>query len=349
MQNEEILSTLALPPSSLPQGVGGHQAAKVLVFDACHVGVTLRAVLMVQTVVAVGALYTSVGAMGWLMQTALLTAVTLPAVLAWLLAGCACKHLLGRLPLGVQGGVGVALGALAGVWAGALWVWLDLSVHVPWVACAASGALVASVLVAGLIWRTRAQVPAGAQARLTELQSRIRPHFLFNTLNSAIALVRAEPARAEALLEDLSELFRSALADPTQEVTLAQELQLAERYLAIEQIRFGNRLRLTWSLDPAAHAARLPPLILQPLVENAVRHGVEPSAKGADIHVSTQRRGDRVVIKISNSVPGGAGSGGAGLALPNVSERLNLMHDLNASFRHGLVDGVYQVRMEVPA
>ena len=225
------------------------------------------------------------------------------------LAGCACKHLLGRLPLGVQGCVGVALGALAGVWAGALWGWLGLSAHVPWVACAASGALVASVLVAGLIWRTRAQVPAGAQARLTELQSRIRPHFLFNTLNSAIALVRAEPARAEALLEDLSELFRSALADPTQEVTLAQELQLAERYLAIEQIRFGNRLRLTWSLDPAAHAARLPPLILQPLVENAVRHGVEPSAKGADIHVSTQRRGDRVVIKISNSVPAGTGQG----------------------------------------
>jgi two-component system sensor histidine kinase AlgZ len=151
------------------------------------------------------------------------------------------------------------------------------------------------------------------------------------------------------LLEDLSELFRSALANPLQDVTLAQEVHLAERYLAIEQVRFGDRLRLTWTLDAAASAARLPPLILQPLVENAVRHGVEPSPSGADVHISTQRRGDRVVIKVSNSMPGGAGPAGTGLALANVGERLALLHDLNASLRHGVVGGVFQVRMEVPA
>jgi two-component system, LytTR family, sensor histidine kinase AlgZ len=183
---------------------------------------------------------------------------------------------------------------------------------------------------------------------LAELQSRIRPHFLFNTLNSAIALVRAEPAKAETLLEDLSDLFRHALMDQGSAVTLAEEIALARRYLAIEQVRFAERLRVEWSLDPSADSARLPPLLLQPLVENAVRHGVEPSATGAHIRVSTQRRGAMVVLKVSNTVPAGQGTEGHGLALRNVEERLSLLHDVQARFRHGLKDGVYQVRMEFP-
>jgi two-component system sensor histidine kinase AlgZ len=106
------------------------------------------------------------------------------------------------------------------------------------------------MMLAGLFWRAKARTPAATAARLAELQSRIRPHFLFNTLNSAIALVRAEPAKAEAVLEDLSELFRHALADPAESVTLGQEIALAQRYLAIEQMRFGERLQVQWSLDP---------------------------------------------------------------------------------------------------
>jgi two-component system sensor histidine kinase AlgZ len=180
------------------------------------------------------------------------------------------------------------------------------------------------------------------------LQSRIRPHFLFNTLNSAIALVRAEPAKAEALLEDLSELFRHALRDPDAVVTLAEEVFLAQRYLAIEQVRFGERLRVEWDLDPAADPARLPSLVLQPLVENAVRHGVEPSASGAHVLIRTQRRGSMVVLKVQNSVPAGVGVEGAGVALQNVRERLALLHDVEGHFQCGLKDGVYQVRVEVP-
>jgi two-component system sensor histidine kinase AlgZ len=123
---------------------------------------------------------------------------------------------------------------------------------------------------------------------------------------------------------------------------------LAKRYLAIEKVRFGERLRVQWVLDASAEMAQLPPLLLQPLVENAVVHGVEPSAAGADVKISTQRRGSVVVIKVTNTVPSGQGTAGHGVALRNVQERLSLMHDVQGQFRSGLHDGVYQVRMEIP-
>ncbi len=206
-----------------------------------------------------------------------------------------------------------------------------------------------AALVAALVMRAKGRAPAATTARLSELQSRIRPHFLFNTLNSAIALVRAEPAKAETLLEDLSDLFRHALIDQGESVSLSDEIALAQRYLAIEQVRFGERLQVEWALDPAAGKASVPPLVLQPLVENAVRHGVEPSESGATVRISTQRRGSVVVIKVTNTVPAGSGAPGHGVALDNVRDRLRLLHDVQGQFRSALVDGVYQVRIEVPA
>ena len=161
--------------------------------------------------------------------------------------------------------------------------------------------------------------------------------------------MREEPAKAETMLEDLAELFRQALADPGESGTLADEIALAERYLAIEQVRFGNRLRVQWSLDPAADQVRLPPLLLQPLVENAVKHGVEPSDKGADIRIASERRGETVRITVVNTVPAGQGAGGHGVALDNVRTRLGLLHDVRGSFRAGLRYGVFRVRIEVPA
>ena len=240
------------------------------------------------------------------------------------------------------------LGAAAAIYGCGLLAWTGLVDPAPWLASAASGALVSGVLVAALVWRVRARMPAGTTARLAELQARIRPHFLFNTLNSAIALVRAEPARAERLLEDLSELFRHALADSKEAVPLSQELELARHYLAIEQVRFGARLRLEWSIDESASEARLPPLILQPLVENAVKHGVEPSPTGAVVRISTQRRGSVVVIKVTNTVPAGSGTRGNGLALDNVRQRLTLLHDVQGRFQSALVNDVFQVRLEIP-
>jgi two-component system sensor histidine kinase AlgZ len=218
----------------------------------------------------------------------------------------------------------------------------------PWWASACAGAMLSAVLVAALVLRAKGRATAATTARLAELQARIRPHFLFNTLNGAIALVRAEPRKAERLLEDLSDLFRHALMEQGESVSLAQELELAQRYLAIEQVRFGERIRVQWSIDDLANGARLPPMILQPLVENAVKHGVEPSANGADIQVSTERRGSRVVIKVSNTLPATQSESGSGVALANVRERLSLLHDVQAQFKSGVRNGRFLVRMELP-
>ena len=261
---------------------------------------------------------------------------------------CSLKKLLARLSSSAQQVVGVALGGVAGLYGCGVLYLVGLLEPAPWLASAASGALLSAALVAALVLRAKGQTPAATAARLSELQARIRPHFLFNTLNTAIALVRAEPAKAETLLEDLSDLFRHALMEQGKSVTLADEIMLAQRYLAIEKLRFGERIQVEWALDPGASTAKLPPLLLQPLVENAVKHGVEPSAQGAEIKISTQRRGSSVVIKVTNTVPVGNSEPGSGVALNNVRDRLSLLHDVQGQFQYGLKDGVFQVRIEVP-
>ncbi len=335
----------------LDDGLAGAYAAPARpnMFDACHVGVVLRAVLFVQSVVGIGAMFVSTEALDWLLRFSLLTGGVLPATLAWLIVACALRTRLARLNPSGQWLTGIAMGAAAGLYGCGVLSFMGLLQTAPWFASAAAGALMSGMLLAGLFWRARARAPAATAARLAELQSRIRPHFLFNTLNSAIALVRAEPLKAEAMLEDLSELFRSALADPAESVTLGQEISLAARYLAIEEIRFGDRLQISWQLDPQAAQARLPPLLLQPLVENAIKHGVEPSATGALVKISTERRGSVVVVKVSNRTPAGVGERGHGLALANVRERLLLLHDVQARFQAVYQDGVFQVRLELPA
>ena len=345
MKDSQILSVFQeLSPEPPTSGL-----LPVLVFDACHVGVVLRAVLFVEAVVGVGAMFGASTFIDWLTRLSLITGGALPGTLVWLIAACSLKKGLARLNSNVQQVAGVALGAVAGAYGCWVLSMVGLLESAPWLACAFSGALLSAVLVAALVWRAKGKTPAATAARLSELQARIRPHFLFNTLNSAIALVRAEPAKAEALLEDLSDLFRQALAEPGESVTLADEITLAQRYLAIEQVRFGERIQVEWALDPLASKAKLPPLLLQPLVENAVKHGVEPSADGAHIRISTQRRGSTVVIKVTNTVPAGQGERGNGVALNNVRDRLNLLHDVQGQFQCGLKEGVFQVRIEVPA
>ena len=338
--HQQPVGDMAAVPLAPPQ---------TLVFDACQIGVMLRAVLLMESVIAMGAMFVTLDPGAWLALTSLLTAGGLTGTLLWLISVCGLKRWLQRLSAMGQYGVGMGLGALSGLYGCAMLALTGLVTPAHWVASAFAGMFMAGLMVAALLLRARGSTPAATAARLAELQARIRPHFLFNTLNSAIALVRAEPARAEALLEDLAELFRSALAERGDSGTLAEEIALARRYLAIEQLRFGPRLSVEWAIDPAADGARLPPLLLQPLVENAVKHGVEPSASGAQLRISSERRGGRVVIKVTNTVPSGAGAPGHGLALDNVQQRLRLLHDLECRFSTLLQDGLFQVRIEVPA
>jgi two-component system sensor histidine kinase AlgZ len=221
----------------------------------------------------------------------------------------------------------------------------------PAAVAALAGAGLAGVLWAWLRLRLALARPADARARLSELQSRIRPHFLFNALNTALALVQVDPARAEVVLEDLSALFRAALAETGSAVTLDDEIDLAQRYLAIEKLRFADRLDLRWDLDPDAAFARLPPLVLQPLVENAVRHGIEPAARGGKVLVKTRLHRGMAEVEVINTLPDDPderGEAGAGIALANVRERLHLMHDLAASLDTRVEAGRWHARITVP-
>lgn len=324
----------------------------------CHVGVVSRALLFVHGVVAVGTAFTATGPGAWAQLFALGSVVALPGVLLWLIVACLLKKPLARVSAKAQWAAALLLGGVCGA-AGWAQLWLSgftvLQLDAAsaaglgsWVAPVLAGAAMAGVIFQWLRLRAQTQLPADTTARLAELQSRIRPHFLFNTLNTAIALARVDPARTEDLLEDLAELFRVALSDTGASVSLNEEVELARRYLAIEQIRFGSRLTLNWELDEAAGEARVPPLLLQPLVENAVRHGVEPSDSGGSIRVRTRVRRGQAVISIANTVPLGQHRPGNGMALGNVRERLRLMHDVSAQFDAQLDGGIYRVSIVVP-
>ncbi|MET0382034.1 MAG: histidine kinase, partial [Burkholderiaceae bacterium] len=211
-----------------------------------------------------------------------------------------------------------------------------------------AGALMGTVVYHWLELRLRATLPLATEAGLIELQSRVQPHFLFNTLNTAIALVRVDPGRAEEVLENLAELFRAALGALEGESTLGEEIRLARMYLAIEGMRFGKRLEVEWDVDDAVTGARVPPLLLQPLVENAVRHGVEPNDAGGSLQIRARARNGRAWVQLINTV-GGAAPPGHGIGLASAGARLRLMHDLRAEFQAGpAADGHYRVHLAVP-
>jgi two-component system sensor histidine kinase AlgZ len=212
---------------------------------------------------------------------------------------------------------------------------------------AASAAI---VVLAYLRLHTKAYSPALAEARLQALQARIRPHFLFNSLNAVLALIRRDPRRAERTLEDLADLFRALMSDGRNLVRLADEVHLIERYAAIEQLRLGERLRMSWDMDNAPMDAMLPALVLQPLLENAVYHGVEPGTGIGDVLVRVERRGDRVLMRIENPwlQPGTGTRAGNHMALDNIRERLMLFFDDEARLETAVEGARYRVDIDIP-
>lgn len=209
--------------------------------------------------------------------------------------------------------------------------------------------LATAVLLEYLRLRTRAFSPALVEARLQALQARIRPHFLFNTLNAVLSVIRRDPQRAEAALEDLADLFRSLISDQRGFVRLADEIALLERYANLEQLRLGERLRLVWEIDAAPLDALLPPLLLQPLLENAVYHGIEPGTGTGEVVVNMALQGNQVRLRMSNPYHAEhQHRAGNRMALENIRERLMLFFDAEARLETRVEDGRYVVAIEMP-
>lgn len=192
---------------------------------------------------------------------------------------------------------------------------------------------------------------AEGRARFRALQARIRPHFLFNSINTIIALIRVDPGQAENTLHDLSDLFRASLGDESRSSTLADELQLMRQYLEIEQQRLGDRLQIYWDLDELPGTAPMPALILQPLAENAVYHGIEPSVDGGEITLYGRFRNGVIALAVTNTLPPDDAVStrkGNSMAQENVRQRLLARFGDVAGASTGMVDGRYQVRIWFP-
>lgn len=197
--------------------------------------------------------------------------------------------------------------------------------------------------------RARAYSPSFSEARLQALQARIRPHFLFNSLNAVLGLMRSDPRRAEATLENLADLFRVFMRDARELVALDDEVVTCKEYLAIEQLRLGERLKVVWHLDDMPGDALIPSLLLQPLIENAVHHGIEPSSETGVIEISADRIGDRVRVEILNPIPESLPSKpGNQMALSNVRERLMLLYDISAELKTSAQGKLFKLELEFP-
>jgi two-component system sensor histidine kinase AlgZ len=207
----------------------------------------------------------------------------------------------------------------------------------------------ALLILAWFDWRARRLSPALAEARLQALQARIRPHFLFNSINSVLSLMRSNPARAENALENLAELYRGLMADNRQLSPLGREIELARAYLELEGLRLGERLQVEWRVDNAPIEALLPSLVLQPLLENAVCHGIEPhpvgGCIGVDIFVSDGQLNVVVRNPRHDTAPVRPGNR---MALSNIRERLALHFDAEARLSAHRLGDEFVVQLVVP-
>ena len=218
--------------------------------------------------------------------------------------------------------------------------------------------LIISTVIAAVVLRYlyvqfqwRQQLKAEARARIQALQARIRPHFLFNSMNTIAALTRTAPELAESAIEDLSDLFRASLSSSHEQSTFADELTLAQRYLNIEVLRLGERLTVRWDVDRIPATASMPPLTLQPLLENAIYHGIERLPEGGSIQVDGDCQQHRVEITMSNPVPdNGAGVQHEGnrIAQENIRQRLQIAFGGRAELLTSLEDGIYSVTLRFP-
>jgi len=277
---------------------------------------------------------------------------------------CAVRFWLDRLPLTLSYGLALtvillmtAFASWASEW-GASVMAPSLSPEMP-----LRDSLVRNLVIASLVgiamlryvyvqseWQR--QIEAKTEAQLKSLQARIRPHFLFNTLNAVIGMLRRQPEQAEQTLENLSDLFRAALTAPGRDHTLGAELGLCRRYMDIEQVRLGERLQLQWEVDELPKQLQVPALILQPLLENAIVHGIQQLSEGGTLSVSGMTGPQQIQITINNPIPEAglriAYDGGHGLALDNIRQRLQHRFVAGASLVTRQQNQQYQVVLTLP-
>ena len=206
------------------------------------------------------------------------------------------------------------------------------------------------MLLAYFRLRAKALSPAIAESRLQALQARIRPHFLFNSINAVLSLVRSDPKQAETALQDMADLFRVLMRDNRELVPLADEVELCRQYLALEKLRLGDRLQVEWHLNSMPGDALVPPLVLQPLLENAVYHGIEPSEAPGVVSINIFYKGGEVhaILRNPYRADGGRHHAGNKMALDNMRERLALHFDAEAVLESRVRDDAYEVHIRMP-
>ncbi|MEM7080852.1 MAG: sensor histidine kinase [Pseudomonadota bacterium] len=220
------------------------------------------------------------------------------------------------------------------------------------------GQLIIAAIITGLVLRyfyvqqrLRLQEQSELESRIQALQSRIRPHFLFNSMNIIASLIAVDPDTAESVVEDLSELFRASLNESGNQVALADELDLCERYLRIESLRLGDRLELDWQVAHTDTPVRIPLLTLQPLLENAIYHGIQPLPEGGTISLLVAFEGDEVDITITNPIPAAElrrESEGNRMALNNIRSRLSVLYGHLASLETIAETETFVTRLRFP-
>lgn len=313
-----------------------------------NLGILLRLLLFVNGAALAVALVQSSTLMDAWNELIEICARVQPPLIAVVLILTGLQPWLARLPFAV--GTLAVTALAAAVTAG--WHWLAADLF--GVAGELERALMFTVMVtlAALSYfslRARALSPALSEARLQALQARIRPHFLFNSLNAVLSLIRQDPRRAEMALEDLSDLFRVLMADNRELTPLAREVDLCRQYLAIEELRLGPRLQLDWQIADMPGDALVPPLILQPLLENAVYHGIEPRSEAGTVTIRIWRDGDRVRALLRNPYRAeGDRHSGNRMALDNIRERLLLHFDAEAQLTSSVQDNAYAVEIVMP-
>jgi two-component system, LytTR family, sensor histidine kinase AlgZ len=323
--------------------------------DACNLGIVLRTVGAIVGLGMLAAFATSTDPFHAVARAGEIAAVLVPSVLMSLALLCAARRVVNGLSFRVQWLTGCGLPAV--VTAITTLVVREASVidpqatHIAW--ALASRALIAAIAAWVFIeyfrLRARAYSPSFSEARLQALQARIRPHFLFNSLNTVLGLMRRDPRRAEATLENLADLFRVFMRDARELVPLDDEVVTCKEYLAIEQLRIGERLQVVWNLDEMPGDALLPSLLLQPLIENAVHHGIEPSTEPGVVEITVRRVGERVAVEILNPIsPTPPVRPGNQMALSNVRERLMLLYDMEAELSSGADGDRFRLKLEFP-